>query len=190
MWDIIPGNKGQAGRGSKGRISRSFCGHWEIFYARTSREAKTCLTELSPWRVADWPFVSQLTCLVISGVSSGIQPLIDSSYAWTSQVVLVVKNPPANTRDARDMGSIPGSQRSPGVENDNPILYFYLENFMDRGAWWATVHEVEKSWTWLSTNTHTHTHTHTHTGVRRLVQHSLSALRKFWSRKTSIASSS
>ena len=59
----------------------------------------------------------------------------------------MVKNPPANTGDARDTGSIPGSQRSPGVENGNPSLYFCLENFMDRGAWWATVHEVEKSWT-------------------------------------------
>ena len=39
----------------------------------------------------------------------------------------MVKNPPANTGDARDMGLIPGSQRSPGVENGNPVLYFCLE---------------------------------------------------------------
>ena len=44
----------------------------------------------------------------------------------------VVKNPPAN---ARDMGSIPGSGRSPGEENGNPLQYACLENYMDRGVW-------------------------------------------------------
>ena len=39
-----------------------------------------------------------------------------------------------------DPGSIPGSRRSPGEGNGNPLQYPYLENFMDRGAWWATVH--------------------------------------------------
>ena len=47
----------------------------------------------------------------------------------------VVKNPPAN---AGDMGLIPGSGRSPGGENGNPLQYSYLENPMDRGAWQAT----------------------------------------------------
>ena len=46
----------------------------------------------------------------------------------------VVKNPPAN---AGDMGLIPGSGRSPGGENGNPLQYSYLENPMDRGAWQA-----------------------------------------------------
>ena len=59
-----------------------------------------------------------------------------------SQVVLVVKNPPANAGDIRDSGSIPGLGRSPGVGNGNPLHYSYLENSMDRGAWWAAVHEV------------------------------------------------
>ena len=48
----------------------------------------------------------------------------------------VVRNPPAN---AGDMGSIPGSGRYPGEGNVNPLQYSYLENSMDRGAWWATV---------------------------------------------------
>ena len=48
----------------------------------------------------------------------------------------VVKNPPANAGDA---GSIPGSGRSPGVGNGNPLQYSCLGNPMDRGAWWATV---------------------------------------------------
>ena len=56
----------------------------------------------------------------------------------------VVKNQPAN---AGDSGLIPGSERSPGVGNGNLVLYACLENPMDRGAWWATVHGVVKSWT-------------------------------------------
>ena len=76
-----------------------------------------------------------------------------------SQVGLVVKNLPAN---AGDVGSIPGSGRSPGEGNGNPLQYSCLENSMDRRTWWATVHGVTKSQTWQSTYTHTHTHTHTH----------------------------
>ena len=57
----------------------------------------------------------------------------------------VVKNLPANAGDAGDAGSIPGSERSPGVGNGNPLQYFCLGNPMDRGVWQATVHEVAKS---------------------------------------------
>ena len=57
-------------------------------------------------------------------------------------VTPVIKNLPSNTGDA---GLIPGSGRSPGVGNANPLQYSCLENSMDRGAWWATVHEVTKS---------------------------------------------
>ena len=63
--------------------------------------------------------------------------------------MLVVKNPPANAGDARDMGLIPGSGRSPGEGHGNLFQYSYLENPMDRGAWRATVHRITKSWTWL-----------------------------------------
>ena len=49
----------------------------------------------------------------------------------------------------RDMGSIPGSGRSPGGGHNNPLQYSCLENSMDRGAWWATVHRVAKNWTQL-----------------------------------------
>ena len=58
------------------------------------------------------------------------------------EVVPVVKNPPASTGDIRDMGSIPGLGRSPGEGNGTPLQYSCLENPMDRGAWWATVHGV------------------------------------------------
>ena len=55
-----------------------------------------------------------------------------------SQVVLVVRNPPANARDIRDTISIPGSRRSPGGEHGD-LQYSCLENSMDRDAWQATV---------------------------------------------------
>ena len=67
----------------------------------------------------------------------------------------VVKKQPVNSGDT---GSIPGSRRSPGVRNGNPLQYSCLENSTNRGAWWARVHGVSKSWTWLSTSMHTHTH--------------------------------
>ena len=57
---------------------------------------------------------------------------------------VVKKNPPTNAGDARDASSIPGSGRSPGVGNGNPVQYSCLENSMDRGVWWATVHGGHK----------------------------------------------
>ena len=59
--------------------------------------------------------------------------------------------------NARDPSSIPGSGRSPGEGNGNPLQYSCLENSMDKGAWWATVHGVTKSWTRLSNFTFTFT---------------------------------
>ena len=62
----------------------------------------------------------------------------------------VVKNPPANVGDARDVGSIPGLGRSPGGGNGNPLQYSCLVNPMDSGAWQTTVHGAAKSWTQVS----------------------------------------
>ena len=56
-----------------------------------------------------------------------------------------------------DLGSIPGSGRSPGEGNGNPFQYSWLENPMDGGAWWATVHRVAKSLTRLRDFTFTFT---------------------------------
>ena len=60
-------------------------------------------------------------------------------------MALVVKNPPANAGEVRDVGLIPGLERSPGGGNSNPLQYSGLENPMDRGAWWATVHSIAQS---------------------------------------------
>ena len=68
----------------------------------------------------------------------------------------MVKNPFAIVRDIRHMGSIPGSGRFPGGEHGNALQYSCLENPMDRGAWWAILHGVEKGQTGLS-DSHTHT---------------------------------
>ena len=75
---------------------------------------------------------------------------------WTSQVVLVEKNPPANTGDIRNINLIPGSGRFSGKLNGNLLQYSCLENPMNRGIWRAPVCRVAKSWTilkWLSTHT-------------------------------------
>ena len=64
------------------------------------------------------------------------------------------KKPACN---AGDLGSIPVSGKSPGEGNGYPLQNFQLENPTDRGAWWATVHGLTKSWIWLN-NEHFHLH--------------------------------
>ena len=64
---------------------------------------------------------------------------------WASQVVLVVKYPPANVGDVRDVSLIPGLGRSPGAGHGNPVQYSCLENLVKRRAWQAAVHGVTKS---------------------------------------------
>ena len=67
-------------------------------------------------------------------------------------MMLVVKNLPANVGDMRDLGSILESGRTRGVGNGDLLQYSCLENPMDRGVWWATVHSVTKSQTRLKQN--------------------------------------
>ena len=69
-----------------------------------------------------------------------------------------VKNLPAHGGDAKDLGLIPGSRRSPREGNGNPLLYSCLENSMDRGAWWAIV-------LWGHKDTDMTEHTHKTLGV-------------------------
>ena len=60
--------------------------------------------------------------------------------------MLMVRNSFASAGDVRDVGLIPGSRRSPGGGHGNPFQYSFLEDPMDRGAWWARVHRVTQSW--------------------------------------------
>ena len=72
-------------------------------------------------------------------VSNAIQPSHTSGNESTCQC-----------RRHKRHGSIPGSRRSPGGGNGNPLKYSFLENSMNRGAWWSTIYRVAKSQTWLS----------------------------------------
>ena len=67
------------------------------------------------------------------------------------------KESACNAGDTEDAGSVPGSESSPGERHGNPLQYSCLENPMDRGTWWATVHGVTKSWAQLKLlSTHAH----------------------------------
>ena len=68
-----------------------------------------------------------------------------NSSLQTSHMALVIKSLPANTGDMRDTGWIPGSGRSPGGGNGNPLRYSCPKDPMDRGAWQAAVHGITKS---------------------------------------------
>ena len=89
--------------------------------------------------------------MMVSGKSKG------NRVRGASQVVIVVKNRPANSEDVKDLDLIPGSGRSPGGGNGYPLQYSRLGNPTNRGAWRATVHGVTKSQRQLkqlSTRTH------------------------------------
>ena len=75
-------------------------------------------------------------------------------------MALVVKNPPANAGDIRDVGSIPGSGRTPGGGQGSPLQYSCLENPVNGGAWWATVHRVAKESDTTEANEHTQARTY------------------------------
>ena len=77
-------------------------------------------------------------------------------WCWGFPGGSTVKNLPANAGDSGDTGSIPGWGRSRGGGHYNPLQHSCLENPMDRGAWQAMVHGVEKSWTRLSDFTSLH----------------------------------
>ena len=90
----------------------------------------------------------------------GITDSMDMSLGRFQEVVLDRDFPggsdgKASVYKVGDLGSIPGSGRSPGEVNGNPLQYYCLENSMDGGAWWAAVHGVAKSWTRLNDFTFT-----------------------------------
>jgi len=106
-------------------------------------------------------------------------PYVKRKWAKTMFTCLsqMIKNPPANAGHVRDVGSIPGLGRSLGGGQGIPLQYSCLENPMDRGAWWATLHGVTKSWTrlkWL---------THVPAGENKTPYNTLTSYMVYWMRK-------
>ena len=115
--------------------------------------------------------LGKLCCSVLSFMSNSATPWTAAHHTFlsftTSKGLLRImyidlpggasgKESACNTGDVRDTGSIPGSIRSTGGGHGNPLQHSYLENPIDVGIWWATVHRVTKSQTqlmWLSTHT-------------------------------------
>ena len=91
------------------------------------------------WIILQW----LLECRILSKLNHIICSLLCLVALGGSEVK-------ASACNVGDLGSIPGSGSSPGEGNGNPLQYSCLENPMDRGAWWATVHGVAKSQAWLS----------------------------------------
>ena len=104
-------------------------------------------------RILEWVPCSSPGDLPNPGLNPGLMHcrwilyLLSPVFYWSSQVVLVEKNQPANAGDIGDVGSIPGLGRPPGGEHGNPLQYSCLDNPMDREAWQAIVHGVANSWT-------------------------------------------
>ena len=111
-----------------------------------SRNQETCPGSFG-WMKLDYISIicslQEIQIRYIKEVSDGDLLYSIGNYG-ASQVALVVKNPPANAGDIRDMGLIPWLGRSPGEGNDNPLQYSFLGNSMDRGAWWAAVQGVAR----------------------------------------------
>ena len=84
---------------------------------------------------------------IFSGFRNRVSTTYTSLRALSFQVNAMIKNPSANAGDPRDMSSVPGLGRSLGGGHGNRLQDSCLENPMDRGAWWATVHRVRKSQT-------------------------------------------
>ena len=93
--------------------------------------------------------LSQLIIRSISNPEQALDLQQDMQLSWAPYVAPVVRNPPADAGDIRDVGLTPGLGRSPGGGHGNPLQYSCLESPMDREAWRATVHVVAESQTQL-----------------------------------------
>ena len=106
------------------------------YYSLDYPHGQKSLVSYSPWGCKEWDMTEQLSTNTIGLLMFPF--IVTYSNVGASQVVLVVNNPPINTADIREMGSITGSESSPGGGNGNPLQYSCLEKLMDKGAWWAT----------------------------------------------------
>ena len=128
-------------------------------------QARTRLNSRQPWVSLCWSMSGICLTQITEGTrarpgsghcdSNCICSLTTSTWWKGFPSGSVVKNPPANTGASGDVGLIPGSERSLGGGNGNPLQYSCWDNPMDRGAWWSTVHGVSKSQTGLSMHAHT-----------------------------------
>ena len=124
-------------------------------------------TSLSPFTFMPQSRKWQPTPLFLSGESQGRGSLVgcplwgrteSDMMKWLSSSISIIawwisgKEFACNAGGTREAGSIPGSERSPGVGNGNSLQYYWLENSRYRGAWWAIVYGVAKSQTRLSTH--------------------------------------
>ena len=130
-------------KGSKGRRS-GFSGFYHFFYILIKKHP-SYLFYTHGFRIRF--YLTKQSHKQLSKKTN--RKLRTQDVCWASQVVLVVKNLPANAGDKRDPGSIPGRGKSPGGGHGNPLQYACLEHPMDRGTWRATAHGVAKSRTWL-----------------------------------------
>ena len=95
----------------------------------------------------------------------------DLGRPWDSHMVLVVKNPPAHAGDIRNIGSIPGSGRSPGGGHGNPFQFSCMENPMDKRSLAGYSPQGHRELDMTEVTEHTHTHTHTCWGGLILCMH-------------------
>ena len=109
---------------------------------RSSEEGNGFQSSILAWRI---PWTEEPGRLQFIGSQATTDQLTPS--LWASEVVQVVKNPPADAGDKRDAGCISGSGRCPGGGQATHSSVSCLANPMDRGVWWTTVHGVAKSQT-------------------------------------------
>ena len=133
------------------------------FFCLTVADSQKTNTKFTPkevtcqeWRRTNFSNTAVLFCGTLSiHISENQNHEIQSPFHHLegNTVVLGGSDGKDSACNERNLCSIPGSVRSPGEGNSYPLQYSCLENSMDRGVWWATVHGVTKSRTWWATNT-------------------------------------
>ena len=153
---------------------------WNIQTRHIHREfTSSCQGPLrnGQWLLVDTQLLLWLIGLAVVMVTALLEYCKPLICTGASQVALVVKNPSANTGDARDVGSVPRVARSPEEGNGNPLQYSCLENPMDRGTWWAIGHFIAES------NMTTHTRSEMYTSDWILDINSISKTQHSWGEK-------